>query len=344
MIQEFTYSDSSGSHPYFVYAPASYQVSIAVPLIVLLHGCTQTALDLATGTQMNALADEYNFIVAYPQQQRAYNRFLCWNWFTLENQSRTGKEPAIIANIIQAIAQNTSQWTIDPRRIYVAGISAGAAMSVILGATYPDIFAAIGVHSGFEYQAATSQNKVLRVSRRGGPDPVLQGQAAYAAMGRFVRVIPTIVFHGTGDLIINPINGDQVVQQWMETDLLASNEKYKVNFNSPANIRPGQVPGGRSYTVYTWNDNNGNELQEYWKIDGMGHAWSGGINNGSYTDPSGPNASQAMYTFFMNHPKVSQHRWGGDGHDVSFWGKLRKTFSGFVKYNNYEVLDEHNKL
>lgn len=344
MIQELTYNDSSGSHAYFVYAPASSQVGVAVPLIVMLHGCTQTALDLAAGTQMNALADEYNFIVAYPQQQRAYNRFLCWNWFTLKNQSRTGKEPAIIANITQAIVQDTSQWTIDPRRIYVAGISAGAAMSVILGATYPDIFAAIGVHSGFEYQAATSQNKVLRISHRGGPDPILQGQAAYAAMGSFARIIPTIVFHGTGDIVINPINGDQVVQQWMETDFLASNETYKVNFNSPANIRAGQVPGGRSYTVYTWNDTKGNELQEYWKIDGMGHAWSGGNNNGSYTDPSGPNASQAMYTFFMNHPKVSQHRWGSDGHDVSFWGKLRKTFSSFVKFNDDGVLEEHNKL
>lgn len=331
-MQQFTYSDSLGSHPYFVYTPANYQVGKAVPLIVMLHGCTQTALDFAAGTQMNSLADEYNFIVAYPQQQRANNRLLCWKWFTLANQSRTGKEPAVIANIIQAIVQDTTRWTIDPRRIYVAGISAGAAMSVILGATYPDIFAAIGVHSGFEYQAATTQNKVLRVSRRGGPDPVLQGQAAYAAMGSFARVIPSIVFHGTNDFVINPINGDQVVQQWIETDFLASNETYKVNFDSPANIRPGQVPGGHSYTVYTWNDNNGNELQEYWKIDGMGHAWSGGNNNGSYADPLGPNASQAMYTFFMNHPKVSKHRRVGNGHDGSFWRKLQKTFSDFVRF------------
>jgi len=174
MWQKYMLDHSAGSRPYFVYSPANYQVGTVVPLVVMLHGCTQTAQEFAAGTQMNMLADQYNFIVVYPQQENAYNQYLCWNWFDSTNQSRGNAEPAIIARIVQVIAQDSSQWTIDRRRIYVAGLSAGAAMSVIMGATYPDIFAAIGVHSGLEYQAATARNKVLKVSRRGGPDPLLQ--------------------------------------------------------------------------------------------------------------------------------------------------------------------------
>src|SRR5712691_10573249 len=154
--QQYTYSGPSGNRPYFVYTPLKYQVGQAVPLVVMLHGCTQTAADFAAGAQMNQLAEQYNFIVVYPQQTNIANQYLCWNWFDPANQTRGSGEPAIIAGIVQAIEQNTSQWTIDTRRIYVAGLSAGAAMAVILGVTYPDIFAAIGVNTGFEYQAATT--------------------------------------------------------------------------------------------------------------------------------------------------------------------------------------------
>jgi len=248
------------------------------------------------------LADQYHFIVVYPQQTSAYNQNLCWNWFRPSNQSRNHGEPAIIAGIVQAIEQHSSQWTIDTSRIYAAGLSAGAAMAVILGATYPDLFVAIGVHSGVEYRAATNAINGLKAMRQGGPDPLQQGQAAYDAMGTAARAVPTIVFQGTSDVIVNPVNGDQVVQQWMQTDRLASNGSYNADFNSPASSEAGQVPAGCSYTVSKWNDDNGSELQEYWRVDGMGHAWSGGNPAGSYTDPLGPNASPAMYQFFMNHP------------------------------------------
>ena len=174
-------------------------------------------------------------------------------------------------------------------------------MAVILGATYPDIFAVIGVHSGGEYQAATSAIQITTVMFQGGPDPAQQGQAAFSAMGSAARVVPTIVFQGTSDYVVRPINGDQVIQQWMETDHLASNNQYHVSFNSPSSITHGQVPGGHSYTVYRWNDNNGNEIQEYWKVYEMGHAWSGGSISSSFTDPLGPDASRAMYNFFMSH-------------------------------------------
>src|SRR6266849_6155906 len=155
MWQQFIYSDADGDHPYFVYTPETYRVGAPVPLFVMLHGCTQTALDFATGTSMNRLAEKQGFIVVYPQQTIKYNQGLCWNWFLPSNQQRGSGEPASIVGMIQSMQLNTANWTIDPNRIYVTGISAGAAMSVILGATYPDVFKAIGVHSGLEYQTAT---------------------------------------------------------------------------------------------------------------------------------------------------------------------------------------------
>ncbi|WP_223258418.1 extracellular catalytic domain type 1 short-chain-length polyhydroxyalkanoate depolymerase [Thermogemmatispora tikiterensis] len=299
---QYIYSGPAGSRPYYVYTPAGYHVGTAVPLIVMLHGCLQTPTDFAAGTQMNALADQQQFIVVYPQQTTLYNISACWNWFLPGNQVRGYGEPAIIAGIVQTVEQNTSQWTIDRKRVYVAGLSAGAAMSVILGATYPDLFAAIGVASGLEYQAATSAYTAPLAQLYGGPDPQQQGQLAYQAMGSRARVVPTIVFHGQSDYVVYPINGDQVVQQWMTTDRLASGGSYNASFGSPSSSSNGQVPGGHAYTVQTWTDSSGREIQEYWKVYGMGHAWSGGSSSGSYTDPAGPSATNAMYTFFMNHP------------------------------------------
>lgn len=302
MWQQGSYSDTIGSHPYFVYTPENYRVGTAVPLLVMLHGCTQTAIDFATGTHMNQLAEQYNFVVVYPQQTTTYNQNLCWNWFIPANQVRDRGEPASIFGIVQTIKQDTTHWTIDPARVYVAGLSAGAAMAVILGATYPDLFAAIGVHSGLEYHAATSLTSGLKAMRRAGPDPVQQGQLAYDVMGSYARVVPSIVFHGTQDAFVAPANGDQVVQQWIQTNQLASSGIYEAAFTHPTTATPGQVAGGRSYITATWKDRKGNDIQTYWKVGGMGHAWSGGNPTGSYTDPLGPSASEAMYAFFMNHP------------------------------------------
>ena len=249
-------------------------------------------LNFAIGTKMNQLADQYQFIVVYPQQLNVDKQSLCWNWFEISNQVRGHGEPAIIAGIVHAVVQNTSEWTVDKNRMYVAGFSAGAAMAVILGATYSDIFAAIGVHSGLEYRAATSTIDSLKVMSQGGPDPRRQGLAAFDAMGLIPRVIPTIVFQGTSD---------QVTKQWMQTDQLASNGMYNADFGNPSNSRHGGIPGGHSFTVFGWNDGQGEELQEYWKIGGMGHAWSGGSIGQFDTDPLGPNASLSMLQFFMNH-------------------------------------------
>jgi poly(hydroxyalkanoate) depolymerase family esterase len=299
--QRHTYFDLAGSRPYFVYTPKSYHIGVEVPLVVMLHGCTQTAADFAAGTRMNQLADQYTFIVVYPQQMSIYNQDLCWNWFESSNQVRGSGEPAIIAGIVKSVEQNVSQWTIDTHRVYVAGFSAGAAMAVILGAAYPDIFAAIGVHSGMEYQAASNVFDSLKAMNQGGPDPQQQGMAAFDAMGTTTGIVPTIVFQGASDQALQPINGDQVIQQWMRTDQLASSGTYTAEFDHADKIENGQVPFGHSYSVFKWNDSHDNEIQEYWKIYGMGHAWSGGSPRDAYTDSSGPDASMAMIQFFMGH-------------------------------------------
>jgi poly(hydroxyalkanoate) depolymerase family esterase len=308
MWQHYLYVDANGNHPYFVYTPENYQVEQAVPLVVMLHGCTQTAVDFANGTAMNQLAEQHGFILLYPQQTSSANHKRCWNWFLPANQQRGCGEPARIVGMVKNVQRNTARWKIDPARIYVAGLSAGACMATILGTTYSDLFAAIGIHSGLEYQAATNTEHALQVMRHGGPDPQKQGHTAYTAMQDFSRIVPTIVFHGTNDMTVVPKNGDQVVQQWIQTNQLASRGTYTANFHHPTQATPGQVPNGHSYVVATWNANNGDEVQSYWKIGGMGHAWSGGSSAGSHTDPHGPSASVAMYNFFMAHPMTRGDR------------------------------------
>ena len=298
---QYTYSGPAGSRTYYVDTPVGYTTSERVPLIVMLHGCNGNAVDFSNTTQMNVLADGKQFIVAYPEQSSAYSG--CWEWTSTANQARGSGEPAIIAGITQTVMGDTSHWNIDPSRVYIAGFSAGAGMAVVMAATYPDLYAAMGESAGYEYKAQTNGN--LKPSLpNGGPDPATQGKAAYDAMGSYARVVPVIAFQGTQDTTVPLINGDQVVQQWMTTDHLASGGNYNASFTSPSGTVTGQVPSGRAYTVRTWSDSGSNEVQEYWTVDGMGHAWSGGSTSGSAADPSGPSASQNMYAFFMAHALV----------------------------------------
>jgi poly(hydroxyalkanoate) depolymerase family esterase len=302
---QYTYSGPAGSRPYFVYTPAGYNPATRVPLIVMLHGCLQNPIDFANGTAMDNLADAKQFIVVYPQQTNAADPIECWHWYLPAHQSRGAGEPAIIAGITQTVVATTTSWNIDSTRIYLGGFSAGAAMAVIMGATYPDIYAAIGEESGLEYAAAWDANSRDAAELGGGPDPYGQGKLAYSAMGPYARVVPVITFHGSSDTIVVPTNGDQVVKQWGVTDILASKNTYHPQFTSPYSTTVGQAPGlqGHPYTVRTWLDDFGHEVQQYWSVVGMGHAWSGGSTAGTDTDPNGPSATQAMYTFFLAHSK-----------------------------------------
>jgi poly(hydroxyalkanoate) depolymerase family esterase len=294
-LRPFSYSGPAGLYTYEVYTPANYQAGTSVPLIVVLSGCTVDASTMAADTGMDNLADQKQFIVAYLQQSVFNNSALCWNFFLTANQLRGEGEAAEIAGITQAVENNASDWTINTQRVYITGISSGGAMAVNMGVAYPDLYAAIGVHSGVEYRAVTAFS--LNADVTGGPPPVLQGDLAYNAMGQYARVVPTIDFQGSADPIVWPLNGDQVIQQWMETDHDASGGTYNANFLNPSTTTHGQVPGGHSYTTSTWNDNNGQEIAEYWVVNGMGHAWSGG--SGLWGDPEGPGADLAMYNFFM---------------------------------------------
>jgi poly(hydroxyalkanoate) depolymerase family esterase len=294
--QEFVYTGPAGSRPYFVYTPTNYLPGTPVPLIFMLHGCTQDAADFAAGTRMNELADAHQFIVVYPQQTTLNNPTTCWNWSVPTNQVRDSGEPAILAGIVKTVEQDTSHWTIDRRRIFVAGASAGAVMSVILGATYPDLFAAIGVAAGVEYPAGATSTD--------GLDPIQAGEKAYQAMGPYARVVPTITFQGSADPVVSPINGDLVVQQWMATDRLASQGRYDPRFANPSQVITGNPPLSHPYIERSWNDSTGQQVQEYWVAIGASHVWTGGSPNGTFTDPLGPSISSILYRFFLKHPMI----------------------------------------
>ena len=282
---------------YWLYVPDGYQAGTATPLVMMLHGCTQTGDGFATSTGMNALADSEGFLVAYPQQPSSANSSQCWNWFETSNQARGFGEPAHLAAVVADVG---GSYTVDSDRVFVAGFSAGAAMAVILGATYPDVFEAIGVHSGLEYKAATSVNNAFTAMFSGGPPADPQGQLAYNAMGPRARVVPVMVIHGTSDFTVATVNGDLALSQWAQTNDLASDGIDQDDVDDTAElVENGQVPGGRSYTRSVYEDGNGNALMEKIRVDGMGHNWSGGVLGGTFTDPDGPDASQMLVDFFL---------------------------------------------
>ncbi|MGD6846171.1 PHB depolymerase family esterase [Rossellomorea aquimaris] len=287
---------SYGGKPYKLYIPEQYDSSRSYPLYVMLHGCTQDASQFSTGTKMNTLADEKGFLVLYPEQTSSSNSNKCWNWFEAAHQSRGSGEPAIIAGMVNSIKND---YSIQSEKIYAAGLSAGAAMSVILGATYPDIFSGIGVGSGLEYKAATSMTGAFTAMSSGGPNPGTQGRLAYQAMGSGASTLPVIVFHGTSDYTVSPVNGDQVITQWSVTNDLAQNGSEDGWMDDqPDRTENGTVSGGRSYSVNDYEGGDGKVWMKMVKVQSMGHAWSGGSSQGSYTDPQGPDASRMMWEFF----------------------------------------------
>lgn len=294
----FVEDGPTGSRTYAVYTPSGLPSGTAVPLVVVLHGCTQSVADAALGTGVNALADREGFVALYPVQSVQDNRGRCWNWFDRRNQHRGSGEPAEIAWITEQVLSRIGGATLDRNRVHVMGLSAGGAMTGILAATYPDLYASVGIHSATQYRAARNAISALLAMRYGGPDPQRQGRLAYAAMGPRARVVPVIVFQGDADRIVWPVNGDQVARQWLATSRLASGEATGLDFARPSAMHDDRAPGGLAYSVRTWNDNAGHPVVQYWTVSDLGHAWSGGARGASYTDPRGPDATEAMYDFF----------------------------------------------
>ena len=263
-----SYGNQAGTRPYKLYVPSSH-AGQALPMIVMLHGCTQTPDDFAAGTRMNELAEERACFVLYPAQTPSANRSRCWNWFQRADQGRDKGEPSIIAGMTREIQQ---RYGIDARKVYVAGLSAGGAMAAVVGEAYPELYAAIGVHSGLSVGSAHDVPSAF-AAMRGAQSPA----------PRSARSVPTIVFHGDRDTTVHPRNGDQVAGA-------APGKNVSVD--------RGQVPGGHAYTRTVHSDPTGRVEVEHWLVHGAGHAWSGGSPRGSYTDPKGPDATREMRRFF----------------------------------------------
>jgi poly(hydroxyalkanoate) depolymerase family esterase len=282
-FQGRTYANEAGSRAYKLYVPSGY-VGQALPLVVMLHGCTQSPDDFAAGTRMNDLAEEQTFLVAYPAQTRSANASKCWNWFNVSDQLRDQGEPSLIAGITRQIMRD---FSINPRRVFTAGLSAGGAAAAIMGSTYPDLYAAVGVHSGLACGAASDMSSALIAMRNGGS----AGVARSARHNSSVGSVPTIVFHGDRDAMVNTINGDQVIAQARPVADLRTTVSH------------GEAPGGISYTCTVQRDERGRPMLEQWVLHGAGHAWSGGSPAGSYTEPRGPDASREMIRFFLQDPE-----------------------------------------
>ncbi len=289
-VVDRSFTNDAGTRTYQVYIPGSYSIDSGdeVPMIVMLHGCTQSPDDFAVGTQMNALAEQYGFVVVYPAQAANANGSKCWNWFRAEDQRRDSGEPSLIAGITQEVA---SLYRIDRRRIFVAGLSAGAAMAVILGVTYPELYAAVGAHSGLPYAAAHDVSSAFSVMKSGGAPAGLSSRFSRprAPVPGGGPAVPTIVFHGDADSTVAARNGAAIV----ESTIAATD---------PLNLRTsthgGVASGGRTYSRTVYADADDDAIIEHWVLHGAGHAWSGGSGSGSYTDPSGPDASAEMIRFF----------------------------------------------
>ena len=295
-----SFTNEHGTRDYRLYVPSVYEEQ-RVPLIVMLHGCRQNAQDFAVGTRINVLAEREAFLVLYPEQRPSANSLNCWNWFEPPNQERGSGEPSIIAGATERVI---AEHNIDPARVYVAGISAGGAMSSIMGATYPDLYAAVGVHSGLEYKAAGNNRAALAVQKAGGPDPDQQGYYAFLSAGAEARVLPTLVVHGEDDTVVNVVNAQQTLSQWAQTNDYAYDGLDNDDItDEPADVLREQAPEGYHYVRDVYENPEGDVIMEKWIVEELGHAWSGGDAEGSYADPKGPDASEEVLRFFNQHPK-----------------------------------------
>jgi poly(hydroxyalkanoate) depolymerase family esterase len=277
-----TFACAAGSRDYKVYVPSRAD-GRKRPMLIMLHGCTQDPDDFAVGTGMNRLAEEHGYIVAYPRQSKTANQSACWNWFNLSDQMRDAGEPSIIAGITRAVM---AQFDIDAERVYVAGLSAGGAMAAVMGATYPELYAATGIHSGLAYGVATDLVSAYAAMRGDAGRAAPAHRHRKTANGR----VRTIVFHGAADQKVHFSNAERILAE------------ARVGLSDLQETRHHGSAGGRAYTRTVIADASGVPHIESWSIDGLGHAWSGGDPEGSYTDRQGPDASREMLRFFSTSP------------------------------------------
>ena len=278
-----TYTDKNGSRDYKLFIPTR-AAKKPLPLVVMLHGCAQNPDDFALGTGMNDAAQAHGFLVLYPAQTQNANASRCWNWFMRSHQQRDLGEPALLANMTLDVM---AKYNVERRRVYVCGLSAGGAMAAILGDAYPDVFAAVGVHSGLATGSATDVQSAFAVMNSGVSAGNSGGSSGRIAENASRHTPPTIVFHGDQDVTVNPANGVRVAAA------------------SAAALTPeiehGHSENGRKYTRHLYRESGGKVATEHWVVHGAAHAWSGGSARGSYTDARGPSATDEMVRFFFAH-------------------------------------------
>jgi poly(hydroxyalkanoate) depolymerase family esterase len=287
VFREFRFTCHAGTRYYKLFRPP-LPSSTTMPLLVMLHGCKQTPDDFALGTRMNDFARRDGFAVVYPAQSRLHNVARCWNWFRPSDQSRGRGEPEIIALLTLDLVK---RYAFDPARVYVAGLSAGGAMAAILGDAYPDVYAAVGVHSGVPHGVAVDLASALALMQHG---------RVRAPRDRRVSTsgTPVIVFHGDADTTVSPRNATQVyAPPTGDPGAPGSSDGSDVH----ESVESGVVPGGHTFTRTRLIGGDSMPTSELWVVHKSGHAWSGGDPRGSYTDPNGPDASAEMLRFFGAH-------------------------------------------
>lgn len=289
------FANAAGTRDYALHLPGGAAPPSGRPLLVMLHGCTQDAGDIARGTRLQDVAGALGWLVLYPEQPEGANPRKCWNWYDPSHQRRDAGEPSIIAGMTEEVV---ARYGGDPRRVYLAGISAGAAMASLVAAAYPERYAALALHSGLVHSAAATVMEALGAMQRGVPSPEPHAVAAFEMMGSRARPIPTLVIHGEADAVVAPLNGAQAARQWFLTSALARGQA--LDTTSGATDRSDEDVGGYRVRRSTYRAKDGVPLSYLVLIGGLGHAWSGGSADGTFTDPKAPDASRMVVDFFAS--------------------------------------------